>query len=321
MAISVYGVNQVTELFPNLYLTSIYGATRENITRRNVSLLINAAQELPKCDLNGVESIKLFLDDAPHALASVYFDRISDKINEHLTNGGCALVHCVLGVSRSTTLCIAYLMKYQNMSLKNAFDYVSTRRPCARPNPGFWRQLIDYEKRLNNIKAKASFNAQLINNSSANGGTSAASAPNLSINPSLFNKDPSKVLTPILSTTSSASGNVFAIPNGSFDEKIFNNQMTPQSKLYNKNTNRLALTRYPVNAFKQSLNKNDNAILSALTITPSFQTNATQSNSANPNGCRGAFLINNNSQDIFLQQKPATSLSTTYRSSYNVPKY
>ena len=36
------------------------------------------------------------------------------------------------------------------MSLKNAFDSVSARRPCVRPNPGFWRQLLDYEKRLVN---------------------------------------------------------------------------------------------------------------------------------------------------------------------------
>jgi hypothetical protein len=41
-------------------------------------------------------------------------------------------------------------MKYKNMSLKNAFDSVSARRPCVRPNPGFWRQLMDYEKRLVN---------------------------------------------------------------------------------------------------------------------------------------------------------------------------
>jgi len=39
-------------------------------------------------------------------------------------------------------------MKYKNMSLKNAFDSVSARRPCVRPNPGFWKQLVDYEKRL-----------------------------------------------------------------------------------------------------------------------------------------------------------------------------
>jgi atypical dual specificity phosphatase len=139
---------KVTEISQNLFLTSIYGATKQNIKQRNITLLINAAQELPKMELQNVEVIKLFLDDAPHAMISVYFDRIADKINEHLTSGGRVLVHCVLGVSRSTSLCLAYYIKYRNMTLKQAFEHVSSKRPCVRPNPGFWRQLIDYEKRI-----------------------------------------------------------------------------------------------------------------------------------------------------------------------------
>jgi protein-tyrosine phosphatase len=45
-----------------------------------------------------------FLDDTPYAIINVYFDRIADKIHEHVLRGGRSLVHCVLGVSRSTSL-------------------------------------------------------------------------------------------------------------------------------------------------------------------------------------------------------------------------
>ncbi|RNA37396.1 dual specificity phosphatase [Brachionus plicatilis] len=148
MYANMYGISQVSEIVSNLFLTSVYGATKENIIRKNVSLLINSAQELPKQDIAGVESIKLFLDDTPYALINVYFDRLADKMHEHLTRGGRVLVHCMLGVSRSTSLVLAYLMKYKNMSLKSAYDLAASRRPCARPNPGFWRQLVDYEKKL-----------------------------------------------------------------------------------------------------------------------------------------------------------------------------
>ena len=144
----MYGVSQVTEITPCLYLTSVYGATRENIIKKGTTLLINSAQELPKQEIAGVESIKLFLDDTPFALINVYFDRMADKINEHLNRGGRAMVHCVMGVSRSTSLVLAYLMKYKHMTLKQSYELVSNRRPCVRPNPGFWRQLVDYEKRL-----------------------------------------------------------------------------------------------------------------------------------------------------------------------------
>jgi len=54
----------------------------------------------------------------------------------------------VAGVSRSASLVCAYLMKYENMSLRQSYQYVKMARPIIRPNVGFWRQLIEYEKRL-----------------------------------------------------------------------------------------------------------------------------------------------------------------------------
>lgn len=144
----IYGVTKVDEIIDNLYLTSVYGASRENIQARGVTLLINSAQELPKQEIPGVESVKLFLDDVSHANIQIYFDRMADKMNDHLSRGGRVLVHCMMGVSRSTSLILAYLMKYKHMSLKSAYELVSMRRPIIRPNPGFWRQLLDFEKQM-----------------------------------------------------------------------------------------------------------------------------------------------------------------------------
>ncbi|KAG8227633.1 hypothetical protein J437_LFUL008710 [Ladona fulva] len=58
------------------------------------------------------------------------------------------LVHCVAGVSRSAALCLAYLMKYERMSLRKAFVHLRSKRPSVRPNTGFFQQLIAYERRL-----------------------------------------------------------------------------------------------------------------------------------------------------------------------------
>lgn len=59
--------------------------------------------------------------------------------------GGNTLVHCVAGVSRSVSICLAYLMKHHDMSLKEAYKYVERRRPCIKPNNSFFKQLIDFE--------------------------------------------------------------------------------------------------------------------------------------------------------------------------------
>lgn len=49
---------------------------------------------------------------------------------------------------RSATLVLAYLMKYQRMNLIDAHSYVKQRRPLIRPNSGFWKDLVEFEKKL-----------------------------------------------------------------------------------------------------------------------------------------------------------------------------
>ncbi|VDK56174.1 unnamed protein product [Cylicostephanus goldi] len=52
------------------------------------------------------------------------------------------------GVSRSASLVMIYLVKYERMTLRQAYHYVKSCRPIIRPNVGFWKQMVDYEKRF-----------------------------------------------------------------------------------------------------------------------------------------------------------------------------
>ena len=79
-------------------------------------------------------------------------------INANEKGGGKAIVHCIAGVSRSVSLCAAYLMTHRkseklgifggrgNMGAEEAVKFIQKRRRCANPNPGFMRQLINFEK-------------------------------------------------------------------------------------------------------------------------------------------------------------------------------
>lgn len=58
------------------------------------------------------------------------------------------LVHCSAGVSRSPTICVAYLQHRLRWSLKKAFKFVRKARPMVAPNNGFLRALINYEHSL-----------------------------------------------------------------------------------------------------------------------------------------------------------------------------
>ncbi len=62
---------------------------------------------------------------------------------------GAVYVHCYAGVSRSATLCIAYLMCHCGLPFLEAMRTVRRARPVVCPNTGFMEQLQVYEQRLN----------------------------------------------------------------------------------------------------------------------------------------------------------------------------
>ncbi|XP_026742674.1 probable dual specificity protein phosphatase DDB_G0283417 [Trichoplusia ni] len=51
------------------------------------------------------------------------------------------LVHCNAGVSRTSTVAIAYLIHYKRMTFQEAYDIVKSKRPAIQPNAGFRKQL------------------------------------------------------------------------------------------------------------------------------------------------------------------------------------
>ncbi|XP_062442201.1 dual specificity protein phosphatase 22-A-like [Rhea pennata] len=61
-----------------------------------------------------------------------------------LCGGGC-LVHCLAGVSRSTTVLVAYLMTVTDLGWETCLAATKAARSYVSPNFGFQRQLRDYE--------------------------------------------------------------------------------------------------------------------------------------------------------------------------------
>ncbi|KAF8848241.1 phosphatases II, partial [Acephala macrosclerotiorum] len=55
------------------------------------------------------------------------------------------LVHCRMGISRSATIIIAYLMRKKRLSAEDALAYVRVNRWIANPNANFMAQLKIWE--------------------------------------------------------------------------------------------------------------------------------------------------------------------------------
>ncbi|ETO21862.1 Dual specificity phosphatase, catalytic domain containing protein [Reticulomyxa filosa] len=58
------------------------------------------------------------------------------------------LLHCSAGVSRSATICIAFVMKFFNWTLCQAFTHVRSKRSFVYPNLGFWSSLLQLDYSL-----------------------------------------------------------------------------------------------------------------------------------------------------------------------------
>lgn len=69
-------------------------------------------------------------------------------IEDAKSNEEIILVHCRGGVNRSATIVLAYLMKYNGMTLREAWEYVRNRRPSVQPVANYMSQLREYEKSL-----------------------------------------------------------------------------------------------------------------------------------------------------------------------------
>lgn len=60
------------------------------------------------------------------------------------------LVHCQMGISRSVTIVIAYLI-YKKIGYYEAIKHVKSSRKCANPNFGFQAQLLAWDAKYSKI--------------------------------------------------------------------------------------------------------------------------------------------------------------------------
>lgn len=133
-----------TQISTNLYLGSIHDMDANYPKRINADLIINVAYD---CNYTSdIPLIHLMLKDSPTENLSDHFDKIIDEIVNH----NMVFIHCYAGKSRSVAFVLAYLMKVNNLTLKLAYEFVSSKRNICM-NMGFIVQLMDYEKKLFNI--------------------------------------------------------------------------------------------------------------------------------------------------------------------------
>lgn len=91
---------------------------------------------------------RIELHDEVTVSISSHFEAAFAFLDAARSRGARVLVHCQEGISRSSTIVIAWLMARQGLSLQDAYAWVKAQRKQIFPNLGFWRQLDLFERTL-----------------------------------------------------------------------------------------------------------------------------------------------------------------------------
>ncbi|XP_051912687.1 uncharacterized protein LOC127595005 [Hippocampus zosterae] len=121
-----------------LYLGNIEAAHSVNTLRqKDIKAVLTAAEYsgVKYSKGEGITHLIIPADDIPSYNMARHFERGIKFIREQLAQG-CVLVHCFAGISRSSTLVLAYLIREHRVSLVRGIDMLRSRRPIVCPNIG-----------------------------------------------------------------------------------------------------------------------------------------------------------------------------------------
>jgi len=115
------------------------------LRKLGITHVLNVAAQLPNFQEEDLVCLKIPLHDSEDTDITKVVPLASSFISRAEDSGGRVLVHCISGVSRSTTLVLMHLMQKHRIILKNAYAYVHSCRPWVSPNEGFRLQLARME--------------------------------------------------------------------------------------------------------------------------------------------------------------------------------
>ncbi|KAM8924513.1 dual specificity protein phosphatase 5 [Pelodytes ibericus] len=151
-----YDQGSPVEILPFLYLGSAYHAsTLDFLTNLHITALLNVSRKSTDTFIDQYLYKWIPVEDNHTADISSHFQEAIEFIDTVRRSGGRVLVHCEAGISRSPTICIAYLMKTKRFSLEEAFEYIKQRRNLISPNFSFMGQLLHYESEVFSSKQSA----------------------------------------------------------------------------------------------------------------------------------------------------------------------
>jgi len=133
-------------ILPGLFLGSQEAALNlPFLKENNVTHVLAVGAYLAMPFYKDIEYYHIDVHDLNNTNLISHFHKCAKFIDDGIQSGG-VLVHCRMGISRSSTIIIAYLMERHKMTLRTAVQHTREKRAIIYPNEGFQKQLELFEK-------------------------------------------------------------------------------------------------------------------------------------------------------------------------------
>ncbi|CAB3401715.1 unnamed protein product [Caenorhabditis bovis] len=137
---------QCSQIRPYLYVSGLAALSPRVLSKFCVT--INLIPGFRLSAPSHMKVVHLPLQDDEKTDLTGHWANVYKEIEEARKGQGRALLLCAMGISRSATFAIAYVMQHEKKSLHDAYKAVQTARNIICPNVGFFQQLIDLEQKL-----------------------------------------------------------------------------------------------------------------------------------------------------------------------------
>ena len=140
------------EIYENVWLGN-YKSACDTEFMNKIDVVLNCTDSLP-FSFNHIQNHRISIPEisTTNDIKSIesYLEMTSDLIASYLKDNKCILVHCDNAIQRSCSIVIAYIIKYKDMDLYTATDFLITKHKFAlSPYPYYNIALVNYEYNIN----------------------------------------------------------------------------------------------------------------------------------------------------------------------------
>eukprot|EP00826_Nyctotherus_ovalis_P021459 TRINITY_DN1692_c0_g1_i6.p1 TRINITY_DN1692_c0_g1~~TRINITY_DN1692_c0_g1_i6.p1 ORF type:complete len:150 (+),score=29.14 TRINITY_DN1692_c0_g1_i6:118-567(+) len=142
------------KVMEGLFISDLIAATNETeLAKHGITHIVNASGM--SLMTKGRECYNIYVMDSPGANIYKFFEPAVKFIEKARAAGKNVLVNCAAGISRSSSLVLAYMMFKEKEGLNECLTKLKKCRSVVWPNPGFYGQLQKFETMLG-LKSKVS---------------------------------------------------------------------------------------------------------------------------------------------------------------------